>query len=97
MAVLLVAACQIIFAFGGIFMTCELGQRINLAFDECNEIINQFKWYLFPVKIQRMLPIILHYNQQPVDIKVFGSIACDRETFKYVSVNRSFLPFLLYF
>lgn len=73
------------YAFGAIFIDCELSQRVNLAFDECSEIINQFDWYLFPGELQRMLPIILNYAQQPVEIKCFGSTACNRATLKYVS------------
>lgn len=89
-AVLLVAAVEIMYAFGNLFISCELGQRVNLAFDECNEMVNQFDWYRFTMEIQRMLPTILNYTQQPVDIKCFGSATCDRETFKYVSTNLEF-------
>lgn len=47
-------------------------------------MINQFDWYLMPADIQRMLPIIVNFAQQPVYIVCFGSAACDRDTFKYV-------------
>ena len=79
---------QVTYAFGVMFVACELGQRLNLAFDECNDMIDQFNWYLFPAEIQRMLPLILNFMQQPVEIKCFGSTALDRETFKYVRVNK---------
>lgn len=75
---------QVIYAFGVLFIACEIGQRIAIAFDECSGMIQQFDWYLFAVEIQRMLPIIINVAQQPTDIKCFGSAACDRETFKYV-------------
>lgn len=87
---LLVPVFEIFYAFAVLFIACEMGQRQNIAYDECNEIFNQFKWYLFPVEIRRNLPIILNYTQQSVDIKCFGSAACDRETFKYVSVDLVF-------
>lgn len=91
LTVKLVAALQVVYAFGTIFMICELGQRVNLAFSECNEMINQFEWYLFPYEIQRMLPTILSRAQQTVDIRCFGSISPGRETFQYVSSYQSFL------
>lgn len=74
------------YAFGLLFMACELCQRAIVVFDECSEMVDQLEWYLLPTKIQRMLPLILHFNQQPIEIKCFGSAACNRETFKYVSV-----------
>lgn len=83
---ILITALEIIYAFGLLLVACELGQRVNCAFEECNEMIVQFKWYLFSTEPQRLLPIIIHFAQQSVDIKCFGSAACDRETFKYVSI-----------
>lgn len=83
---LLITFLQVIYAFGILFVSCELGQRITVAFDECSVIIEQFDWFLFPVEIQRMLLIVIHFAQQSIVIKCFGSAACDRETFKYVRV-----------
>lgn len=85
MAVRLITAIEVIYAFGVLFIACELFQRIVLAFDKCNDTINQLKWYLFPVDMQPMLPIIISATQQPIETKCFGSMACDRESFKYVS------------
>lgn len=85
---LLITALQVIYAFGVLFVSCELGQRITVAFDECSVMIDQFDWYLFPVEIQRMLLIVINFAQQPIVIKCFGSAACDRETFKYVRVPK---------
>jgi hypothetical protein len=45
-------------------------------------MIDQFKWYLFPSEIQRMLPLILNFAQQPIEIKCFGNMKNDRDTFK---------------
>lgn len=49
--------------------------------------MDEFDWYLFPSEIQRMLPIIMMYAQQPVGIACFGSTTCNRDTFKYVSMD----------
>lgn len=64
---------------------------IGFAFEDCNDMIVQFEWYLLPADTQQMLPIICHFSQQPVQIKCFGSKMCDRETFKYVSMSRDCL------
>lgn len=84
---------QISYAFGAMLIGCELGQRNNFAFDECAQMIDQFDWYLLPGEIQRMLPLIINFAQQPINIKSFGSAALDRDTFKYVSISSNQLLF----
>ena len=82
---MLVTIFEIIYAFGVLFIACELGQRMNLAFSDCINIIDQFKWYSFPTEVQRILPIIINFAQQPHEVKCVGSASCDRETLKFVS------------
>lgn len=77
----------VIVSFSFLFASCDFGQRLNQAFEECGEMVDQFSWYLFPVKVQRMLPIIMIYTQKPVFIACFGSISADRETFRCVSAS----------
>lgn len=72
-----------------VFIACELGQRINCAFDDINHTIEQSEWYLFPGEIKRMFPVIIANAQEPVSLECFGSIACTREVFKNVGINRS--------
>lgn len=63
----------------------ELGQVFSNSFDEIKEEVGQINWYLFPIGIQRMLPITIANVQQPVLIKSFGNILCLRDQFKKVS------------
>lgn len=86
MAVLLLTIFYAGYAFGVVFIICELGQRLTDAFEEINDEIDRFEWYLFPSEIQRMLPTIMISAQQPVVLECFGSIAGSRETFKRVSL-----------
>lgn len=76
-----------LYAFGDVFMICELCQRSSDRYDELNDIIGQFEWYFLPAKIQRFLPMIIMSVQEPVSFECFGSITCDRETFKRVNSN----------
>lgn len=85
---LLVAIFYSLYAFGIIFVTCELGQRLSDAFEEINDEIESFEWYQFSYEIQQMLPIILIVSQQPVDLECFGSITGCRMTFQKVSTFR---------
>lgn len=68
-----------------VFIACEFSQRVNNAFNELEEKITQLKWYRFPIKNKRMLPLIMGFLQQPVALECFGSIFCCREVFKNVS------------
>lgn len=88
LAVLLKTILEVIYPFGVLFTMCELAHRYIQAFDECDEMVDQFDWYIFPVKIQRMMPLILNFTQQSNEIKCFGSAACNREAFKYVSTTK---------
>lgn len=72
-------------SFGILFVACELPGRLSDRFDAINSQINKFNWYLFPLKMQQILPVVMIYAQQPVYLECFGSIPCDRETFKRVS------------
>lgn len=76
---------EVVFAFGLVFIVCEIGERISTAFNEIDDVIDQFKWYLLPAEVQRMLPTIILNVQQKVALKCFGSISCQREAFRKVS------------
>lgn len=70
-----------------IFCTSEIGHRTTEAFSEVNNALDELDWYLYPTKIQRMLPTIMACAQKPVEINFFGSIASSREQFTKVSFN----------
>lgn len=72
------------YAFGMMFTVCELCQRVTDSFDEINNRIMAFDWYKYPLKIQKLLPILLIGTQKPVVFECFGSISTLRETFKKV-------------
>lgn len=73
-----------------ILIACECGERVSSAFGEIGYVVCQFDWCLFPVEMWKMLPTILIFAQQPVEIPIFGSISCTRETFKKVCQFHSF-------
>lgn len=79
--VLISYAC---YAFGLLFIVCEIGHQASVAFDRIWDKIDRFEWYLYPYEFIRMLPIIMIDAQQPVNLEFFGSIACSRFTFRKV-------------
>lgn len=72
-------------AFGILALACELSQRIENTFIEIDAIIGRCDWYLYPIEIQRILPMIISMTQQPVTIECFGSASCNRDQFKKVN------------
>lgn len=68
-----------------VFISCEFAERLGMRFDEINDEINNFNWYLFPHGIlQKALPTIMINAQKKVYFECFGSITCNRENFKKV-------------
>lgn len=71
-----------------VFIACELGQRMNDAFEGIGFTIEQFNWYLLPIGIKKMLPMIHLIGQQPVSLECFESITCTRYVFKDVGIGQ---------
>lgn len=73
-------------AFIVVLLICEICQRGCDLFNNIDEIlVQQLNWYSLPNEVQRALPLIINVTQQITEIKCFGSISCNRDTFKKVS------------
>lgn len=82
---LVVALAYCVYAFGGVFFVCEVTQQICDVLDNFDRVIGRLNWYMYPHGMKKMLPTILILVQRKVEIKFFGSIACDRNLLKRVS------------
>lgn len=67
-----------------VFICCELGERLTMAYAKLEFQIEQFDWYAFPIEAQRLLPILMLNAQQPIALQCFGCISTNREAFKKV-------------
>lgn len=72
------AISNLLFVFGSVFLACEVGQRFSNLFEDVNDQLDRLNWYLFPMKIQQMLPTILINAQEEVVIGYFGIINATR-------------------
>lgn len=72
------------YAFGTVFINCELCQRITDSFEQINHRIKAFDWYSYPHEMQKLMPIILLGTQKRVYFKFFGDISNLRVTFRKV-------------
>lgn len=84
----------IIFVFNSNYVQFKLDQQFSNAIDEVDDTNVQLDWYLFPSKIQRVLPIIIQSTQKAVVIKCFGNVLCARIQFQKVRFV-SLLPYIL--
>lgn len=75
---------EICYAFGIVYTTCEIGERLCGSFNKISVVIDRLNWYLLPIKVQKMLHVIILIVQCPVTLECFGSISCLREAFKKV-------------
>ena len=79
-----ISICELICSLNLLFPLCELASRMSIGFEDINDLIDQFDWYLMPLETQQMLPLIMVNAQQPVGFQCFGSFACNRDLFKKV-------------
>lgn len=71
-------------SLSSVSLSCELGHQVGYAFEKSSAAIDRMKWYLLPVEIWHMIPIIIAAAHEPIKFSVFGSVSCSREDFKMV-------------
>ncbi|XP_067613824.1 odorant receptor 67d-like [Eurosta solidaginis] len=74
------AYLYIVIAFGGLYLYCIMGTKIeacNCAF--CEELYN-INWYDMEVKNQRMIVLILKKSQNSIEIKIGGFLPLSVQT-----------------
>lgn len=71
-----------------VYLVSELGQQISNTYEDIEDIIGQFGWYLLPQKIMQIFPIILINSQEPATVQCIGSISCDRDVAKKVNLAK---------
>lgn len=77
--------CYGILAWAVVSIACEICQQFSDILNEVNDELAQLDWYLFPTKIQRMLPVIIDNVQKDVSVESFGIVSLNREQLKKVS------------
>lgn len=77
------------------FIFCHFGENVKTAYLDLSDSIYGISWYLYPVKIQKLLPVILMSSAKPIRFESVGSLDCSYETFK--SVNETFKSWQLSF
>lgn len=82
---LLMAFGYAVITLGSVFFLCEITQRSCDGFNRFDQVIQQTDWYMYPMQLKKLVPIVLIVVQKPVELQCFGGITCDRELFKRVS------------
>lgn len=67
------------------FALCMTAEELSNQFEEF-DIYQKLDFYTFPSKIQRMLTYLIMNTQIPLVFEAYGKAACNRETFKKVSI-----------
>lgn len=88
---LITLTISVLYQFGAVFIVCEIGEQLKNIFVQIDELFEQLKWYLFPIDVQQVLPLIIANTLQEAIVECFGSFSCARETFKKVRGKNSIL------
>lgn len=74
------------FVIHNLLLSSELGGRVTTQFNVFDEQLCQSRWYLYPIKLQRIVLIFTLDAQQSVPIRGYGTIVCSREFFQSASL-----------
>lgn len=69
---------------GLIFFSCEVGQQITNLFEEIADRFDLLSWYLFPIKVQRLLPTVTINMNETIVVGCFGMLNGSRDQLKKV-------------
>lgn len=69
--------------------SCEIGQRVTNLFEEIADRFNLLSWYLFPLKVQQLLPTIMINMDETIVIGCFGMLDGSRDQLKKVKSNKN--------
>lgn len=70
-----------------VYFACEIGHQLTYTVNKINEQFLCLHWYLFPAKIQQILPFAMVNVEKPVIIPCFGIMYASRDQFKKVQTN----------
>lgn len=94
---LLIELCRTIlmvfWTFVCLFVVCEIGEMLMAKFEMFNAELCQCNWYLYSIKMQRMLMIFISNTQQPTIIQTIGNRLCARITFTSVKFLFFYMKF----
>lgn len=71
-------------AFVLVFIFCELGERLTHRFNRIDNEVLCLSWYMYPLKVKKILPMIVAGTQEPFILTGFGNVPCTRAAFKSV-------------
>lgn len=84
---LITTICLVFWSIVFIYLYCECGEGVTDQFNQFNDELDQCNWYicyLFPIKLQRMLIVVIIDAQYPAVIRGYANTTCTRDSFKKV-------------
>lgn len=74
----------VLWAMTALFTSCDFGQKLIDQFELFEMKMYRCKWYLLPIKMQRIFAIAMMNVQQSTAVQSFGYIELSRETSRMV-------------
>lgn len=75
---------MLLWSFGLLGFFCEFGEMVTNQFELFDVELWQCDWYFFPMKLQRMLVLIMTNTQKTTQIQGYANTLCSRSAFKEV-------------
>lgn len=74
---------QIIFNY----ITCNYASNVTTKLSSVSDIISNSFWYLYPIDVQKLLPLAIHRSQLPFRLTGYGVITCSMATYLAVCIS----------
>lgn len=88
MVLIVLSIVQVTWSLSLAFVPCEIGERLTAAFITIFDNLCDLDWYVYPIGMQKALPLIMLNAHELITVECFGEISCTRGVFKSVSKFR---------
>lgn len=78
------AAVMMTYSYTGLFLLCYYGDKVTSTFEDLRDFIYLSDWQLFPLEMQKYMPIMLMFAHEMVYMHAFAEIHCTLQTFEQV-------------
>lgn len=68
-------------------MICYVGEGVRTKYLQLNDAIYDVSWYLYPVKLEKLVPLMLMHAEKPAKFESVGGLDCSLETLKTVTTS----------
>lgn len=69
-----------------LYLFCYFGGQVTQRFEDIGNVLYQLDWFLLPLDLQKILPIVIALTQKRVFVRGFANTRSTREVFIKVNI-----------